>query len=206
MQTQGALNETYGTRKAQVADIDREGKTDLTGFRDRLVNKALVGNGNISGPIALMAIMIGAAQDQGDLVALMVVAWASRARNDPQKLDMDTVSSRLGKGEALKASATKFPTAMFQRIERGVAYRCGQAQNFGEALTCGLCCKGGAMVGLIEPSNLSHDPIKPFGADLNGHFLFQQRAADEVCLTGGQVIFSKDRLVPHEGRRVEQQP
>lgn len=149
MQTQGALNETYGARKAQVADIDREGKTDLTGFRDRLVNKALVGNGNISGPIALMAIMIGAAQDQGDLVALMVVAWASRARNDPQKLDMDAVSGRLGKGEALKAAPAKFPTAMFQRIERGVAYRGGQAQNFGEALTCGLGRKGRALVGLI---------------------------------------------------------
>jgi hypothetical protein len=204
MQTQGALNETYGARKAQVADIDREGKTDLTGFRDRLVNKALVGNGNISGPIALMAVMIGAAQDQGDLVALMVVTRASRAWHDPQKLDMDTVSGRLGKGEALKAAPAKFPTAMFQRIERGVAYRCGQAQNFRQALTGGLGRKGRALVGLIEPSNLSHYPIKPLGAHLNGHFLFKQRAANGVRVSHGQVIFGQDRFVPHEGCRVEQ--
>ena len=77
MQTQGALDQAHGTRKAQVADIDREGKTDLTGFRDRLVHKALVGDGNVSCPIAPVAIMIGAAKDQGDLVALMVVTRAS---------------------------------------------------------------------------------------------------------------------------------
>ena len=149
MQTQGALDQAYGTRKAQVTDIDCEGKTDLTGFGDRLVHKAPVGDGNVTGPIALVAIMIGTAQDQGDLVALMVVTRASRAWHDPQKLDMDTVSGRLGKGEALKAAPAKFPTAMFQSIERGVAYRGGQAQNFGEALTCSLGRKGRALVGLI---------------------------------------------------------
>lgn len=93
---------------------------------------------------------------------------------------------------------------MFQRIERGVANRCGQAQNFGEALTCGLGRKGRALVGLIQPSNLSHHPIKPFGAHLNGHFLFKQGTANGVRIGRGQVIFGQDRFVPHEGCRVEQ--
>ena len=110
----------------------------------------------------------------------------------------------LGKGEALKAAPAKFPTAMSQRIERGVAYRCGQAQNFRQALTGGLGRKGRALVGLIEPSNLSHYPIKPLGAHLNGHFLFKQRAANGVRVSHGQVIFGQDRFVPHEGCRVEQ--
>ena len=98
MQTQGALDQAHSTRKAEVTDIDREGKTDLTRFGDRLVHKALMGDSNVTGPIALMAIMIGAAKDQGYLVALMVVARAARTGHDPQQFDMDALSGRMSKG------------------------------------------------------------------------------------------------------------